>query len=126
MMGMGTFGAHPALLGGHHPYGDMGLPGMGPMGIPGMSGLGAMSGLLQANGVGHSLLGMGVGLPSGLAGSKPHGLGSHDGGSSENLLSSESGRPGGGGGRSCLAAGNGCARQLGGLLTCCPVACLEE
>jgi hypothetical protein len=93
MMGMGTFGAHPALLGGHHPYGDMGLPGMGPMGIPGMSGLGAMSGLLQANGVGHSLLGMGVGLPSGLAGSKPHGLGSHDGGSSENLLSSESDGP---------------------------------
>jgi hypothetical protein len=50
-----------------------------------------MSGLLQTNGLGHGL-GMGShGLPSGLAGGKPHGLASHDGGSSDNLLSSESG-----------------------------------
>lgn len=50
--------------------------------------LGSMSGLLQ-NGL--SPTGLGMGLPSGLTGGKPHGLGSHDGGSSENLLSSESG-----------------------------------
>jgi hypothetical protein len=57
-----------------------------------MGSLGAMSGLLQANGLGHAAgLGLGMGLPGGLAGGKPHGLGSHDGGSSENLLSSESG-----------------------------------
>lgn len=37
MMGLGAFGAHPALLGGH-PYGDMGLPGMGHMGGMGMPG----------------------------------------------------------------------------------------
>ena len=49
---------------------------------------GGLGGMLGANGLG---LGMGLGLPSGLAGGKPHGLGSHDGGSSENLLSSESG-----------------------------------
>lgn len=54
-----------------------------------MGGLGGMGGLLGGNGINH--LGMGMGLPSGLAGGKPHGLGSHDGGSSENLLSSESG-----------------------------------
>lgn len=35
MLGMGAFGAHPGLLGAHHPYGDMGLPGMGHMGMPG-------------------------------------------------------------------------------------------
>lgn len=97
MMGMGGFGAHPALLGAHHhhPYGDMGLPGMTHMAMPGMGGLGAMSGLLQANGLSHAALGMGMGmgLPSGLAGGKPHGLGSHDGGSSENLLSSETDGP---------------------------------
>ncbi|EFN54356.1 hypothetical protein CHLNCDRAFT_135626 [Chlorella variabilis] len=97
MMGMGGFGAHPALLGAHHhhPYGDMGLPGMTHMAMPGMGGLGAMSGLLQANGLSHAALGMGMGmgLPSGLAGGKPHGLGSHDGGSSENLLSSETALP---------------------------------
>lgn len=34
LMGLGAFGAHPALLGGH-PYGDLGLPGMGHMGMPG-------------------------------------------------------------------------------------------
>ena len=60
-----------------------GMGGLGSMGS-----MGSMSGLLQANGLGHAALGMG--LPSGLAGSK-HGLGSHDGGSSDNLLSSESG-----------------------------------
>ena len=62
-----------------------------------MANLGAMSGLLQANGLGHAL---GMGLPSGLTGHRPHGLGSHDGGSSENLLSSESGEWGCG----CLPA----------------------
>jgi hypothetical protein len=34
-MGLNTFGTHPALLGGHHPYADMGLQGMGHMGMPG-------------------------------------------------------------------------------------------
>lgn len=34
MMGLAGFGGHPALLGAHHhPYGDMGLPGMGHMGM---------------------------------------------------------------------------------------------
>ena len=55
-----------------------------------MANLGAMSGLLQANGLGHAHA-LGMGLPSGLTGHRGHGLGSHDGGSSENLLSSESG-----------------------------------
>jgi hypothetical protein len=49
-----------------------------------------MSGLLQG---GLSPGGLGMGLPSGLTGGKPHGLGSHDGGSSDNLLSSESDGP---------------------------------
>ncbi|PRW59813.1 CUGBP Elav-like family member 2 isoform X2 [Chlorella sorokiniana] len=90
LMGLGAFGAHPALLGGHH-YGDLGLAGMGHMGMPGMPGsLGSMSGLLQG---GLSPGGLGMGLPSGLTGGKPHGLGSHDGGSSDNLLSSESDGP---------------------------------
>lgn len=95
MLGMAGFGSHPALGSlhhHHHPYGDMGLAGMGHMGMPGMGGLGAMSGLLQANGLSHAAA-LGMGLPSGLTGSKPHGLGSHDGGSSDNLLSSESEGP---------------------------------
>lgn len=93
-MGFGGFGGpHPGLLlgGPHHHFGDMGLAGMGPMGMPGMGSLGAMSGLLGGSGLSPAALGMG--LPSGLAGGKPHGLGSHDGGSSENLLSSESDGP---------------------------------
>ena len=69
------------------------------------AGLGGMSGLLGANGLGHAALGMG--LPSGLAGGKPHGLGSHDGGSSENLLSSESGAWAGTG--PCQAAAAWCS-----------------
>ncbi len=56
-----------------------------------MGSLGAMSGLLGGSSLSPAALGMG--LPSGLTGGKPHGLGSHDGGSSENLLSSESGEP---------------------------------
>ena len=58
-----------------------------------MANLCAMSGLLQANGLGHAHA-LGMGLPSGLTGHRGHGLGSHDGGSSENLLSSESGELG--------------------------------
>lgn len=42
LMGLGAFGAHPALLGGH-PYGDLGLPGMGHMGMPGGAGAQAAS-----------------------------------------------------------------------------------
>lgn len=49
-----------------------------------MGSLNGMGGLLGGGG------GLGMGLPSGLTG-KPHCLGSHDGGSSENLLSSEGG-----------------------------------
>lgn len=63
-------------------------------GMPG--GLGGMNGLLAGGGLGPGGLGH-MGLPSGLVGGKPLGLGSHDGGSSDNLLASDSGARGAGG-----------------------------